>query len=206
MPPSDSHLSNEHAKPSSGEILRVWLLLGAQSFGGGTATLSLIRREIVEERQWISPEEFARFWSLVQLAPGINLLALTILLGRKSGGALGIALALFGLLLPSVTITLILTMAFARVEHDRWMREALSGIVPAVVGLGLVTVWQIARPPLDQSRREGKDSFFLAILLIVGSVVAAWERRVPVVFILLGAAAVGAAWSWRRHGRRGEQP
>ena len=194
------------APPTAWEILRVWLLLGAQSFGGGTATLSLIRRAVVEEQKWVSPEEFARFWSLVQLAPGINLLALTILLGRKAGGALGIALALFGLLFPSVTITLLLTMAFARVAHAPLMREALSGIVPAVVGLGLMTVTQIARPPLDQSRREGKDSFILAILIIVGSMAAAWRAHVPVVFILLGAGVLGAAWSWRRHGRRGEQP
>ena len=193
--------------PTAGETLRVWALLGAQSFGGGAATLSLIRRAVVDEQGWVSAEEFTRFWALVQLAPGINLLALTILIGRKTGGALGIAAALLGLLLPSVAITILLTAGFARVQHAPLTREALGGIVPAVVGLGLVTVWQIARPPLMQSRQEGSDSFFLALLLIVGSAAAAWERRVPVVFILLAAGLAGAAWSWRRYGRRrGGQP
>ncbi|MCW3061429.1 MAG: chromate transporter [Capsulimonas sp.] len=187
--------------PTLAKTLRVWSLLGAQSFGGGSATLTLIRRAVVEEQGWVSAEEFARFWALVQLAPGINLLALTILIGRKTGGALGIAVSLFGLLFPSVTITILLTAGFARVAHAPLTREALSGIVPAVVGLGLVTVWQIAKPPLVQSRAEGKDSVFLALLLIVGSMAAAWRQHVPVVLILMSAAVLGAAWSWRRSAR-----
>ncbi|MEO7719226.1 MAG: chromate transporter [Capsulimonas sp.] len=188
-------------QPTLAKILRVWSLLGAQSFGGGSATLTLIRRAVVEEQGWVSAEEFARFWALVQLAPGINLLALTILIGRKTGGALGIAVSLFGLLFPSVTITILLTAGFARVAHASLTQEALSGIVPAVVGLGLVTVWQIAKPPLVQSRAEGKDSVFLALLLIVGSMAAAWRQHVPVVLILMSAAVLGAAWSWRRSAR-----
>src|SRR5438105_7826591 len=106
---SDAPQAPVSRSPSPRLFLRVWLGLGLQSFGGGAATLTLIRRAAVEQYGWLSEAEFTRAWALVQIAPGINLLALTILIGRRTLGAKGIALALLGLLLPSVTVTVLLT-------------------------------------------------------------------------------------------------
>jgi chromate transporter len=175
--------------PSSRHLLRVWLTLSVQSFGGGTATLALIRRAAVEEQRWVSGEEFGRFWGLVQLAPGINLLALTVLLGRRAAGGRGIVLALTGLLLPSAALTILLTAVYAHVRHFALVQEALRGIVPAVAGLGFLTAWQIARPLLTYPARP-------AILL--GSALAAWLGTVPVLAILLVGALFGAAAENRR--------
>lgn len=184
--------------PSSGRLLRLWLGLGLQSFGGGLATLALIRRMAVEEQRWLTEPEFLRCWSLVQLAPGINLLALTILIGRKVAGVRGIVLAVFGLLLPSATITILLTAVYARVQHSTLVRDALHGLIPATVGVGLVTAGQIARPLLQQSRREGGGSLLLSLLLLGGSALAAWLGHVPVLLILGTAGALGALWHWAR--------
>ena len=192
------------SRSSDLHFLRVWLALGLQSFGGGMATLTLIRRAAVEQEQWITGEEFARFWSLVQLAPGINLLALTTLIGRKVGAAKGICLALLGLLLPSVGITVLLTVCYTRIQHAPIVHAVLSGVIPAIVGLGLVTAWQIARPPLEQSQRAGRGSVGLSLLLLLGSSLAARLGHLPVLVILGGAGALYALWStWenRRSGR-----
>src|SRR4051812_17220439 len=80
----------------------IWFLIGLQSFGGGSATLFLIRRAAVEQYQWVSPEDFTRDWALVQAAPGINLLCITILIGHRVAGFLGGLASLLGLMLPSV--------------------------------------------------------------------------------------------------------
>lgn len=182
-------------------MLWVWLGLGLQSFGGGMATLALVRRAAVEQHRWVSEAEFARFWSLVQIAPGINLIALIILIGRKTAGAKGIALALFGLLLPSAAITVLLTACYAHFQHARLVRQALIGIIPAIVGLGLLTGWQIARPLFQQSRRQGRGSVGLSLALLLGSSLAALRGHVPVVLILGGAGAIAALWNWRRRKR-----
>lgn len=174
---------------SSRHLLRVWLTLSVQSFGGGTATLALIRRAAVDEEQWVSAEEFGRFWGLVQLAPGINLLALTVLLGRRTAGGRGIVLALTGLLLPSASLTILLTAVYAHVQHFALVQSALRGIVPAVAGLGLLTAWQIARPLLVRPVR-----FFI----FAGSIGAAWLGAVPVLAILLAGGLVGAVTENRR--------
>ena len=165
------------------------------------ATLTLLRQAAVEQEQWVTETEFTRFWSLVQLAPGINLLALTTLIGRKVGGAKGVFLALLGLLLPSVGITVLLTAAYTHIQHAPIVQHILSGIIPAIVGVGLVTAWQIARPPLEQSRRLGRSSFLLSLVLIGGSIFAARLGHLPVVVILGGAGGGYALWSLWKHRR-----
>src|SRR5437764_14486880 len=99
------------APPSPGLLLRLWFTFGLLSFGGGATTLTLIRRAVVERYGWLSDAEFTREWTLCQLAPGINLLALAILIGRRTAGARGSALALLGLTLPGVVVTIGVTAA-----------------------------------------------------------------------------------------------
>ena len=181
-----------------GQILRVWLTLGFQSFGGGAATLALIQRAVVDRRGWMTEEEFARDWALCQITPGINLLGLTILIGRRLAGGLGVGACLLGLLLPSVTITVLLTAFYGHYRDLPAVRAAVRGVIPATAGLGLATAWGLARPLLAASRRESYASLALGVALLAGSGVAAAFWHPPVVLLLCGAGLAGAAFRWRR--------
>jgi len=182
--------------PSPGLILRTWLSIGMHSFGGGATTLTLIRRAVVDRYGWLSEVEFTREWTLCQLAPGINLLGIAILIGRRLDGARGIALALLGLLLPSVALTIVITAGYAAVQSAPAVQAALRGIVPATVGLGLVTAYQTARPALRENHREGAGKLLAGVLLLIGAgaAVALWRR--PVVLVLLVAGGISAAIQW----------
>ena len=182
---------------SPGLVLRVWLLIGMQSFGGGTTTLALIRQAVVDRHGWLTEGEFTRYWALCQLAPGINLLAFAVLIGRKLAGTTGIFLALLGMLLPSVAITLLLTAFFERVQGQAGVQAALRGVIPATVGLGLLTAIQMACPLLQESRREGRESYALSVLLLAGSGVALAVLHIPVFGIMALVGAVGAGMHWR---------
>jgi chromate transporter len=186
-----------NASPPLARFLRIWLLIGLQSFGGGTATLTLIRRVVVEQQGWLSGAEFARYWGLVLMVPGINLLGLTILIGRRVAGAKGVVLALMGLLLPSVMLTILLTALYAHFQHLTIVRAALHGVIPATVGLGLLTEVQIVRPLAVASLKESKASFLLSciILLVSGASIIWWQ--LPVISVLCTAGAVSAFVSWR---------
>lgn len=181
-----------------GLFFGVWLLLGAQSFGGGGATLALIRRELVERRDWITDADFVRDWSICQLTPGINLLGLTIIFGKRLAGIRGIVLALFGLLLPSVTITIVLTACYVHFRDKPSVQSALHGLIPAVVGIGLLTAWKMAYPMLHMSWRQGRPTLVLAIaLLLVGATAfAAWHP--PVVALICAAGTLSALFHWSR--------
>ncbi len=181
------------ARPSLGQLTVTWVGIGWQSFGGGATTFSLIERAVVRERRWLTEAEYVHDIALVQLAPGINLLGLTVLIGKRLGGVAGIAVSLAGLLLPSVALTVLITAAYARVAHRTAVQEALHGVIPATVGLGLVTAFGLARAQL--ARKEGR---VLNLCLLAGSAACLAWFHPPVIAVLLGTGLVGAgasAWS-----------
>lgn len=161
------------------------------------ATLALIRRMAVDQEEWLTEEEFTRDWAVCQMAPGINLFALTILLGNRVAGARGILLALAGLLLPTATITVILTASLAHIRHAPAVEAALRGVIPATVGLGLLTSYQMVLPLLKKSYEEGKGSGFLSLALLAGCALLS-VLRLPVLSLLLTAALLSAVYQWKR--------
>lgn len=211
-PASDAHVRSRErldqpgerlaALPSHARLLWVWLSLGLQSFGGGTATQFLIRRTFVERYRWIAPADFTRWWAICPLTPGINLLALTVLIGWHLARGIGVLLALGGLLLPSVTITAAMTAAYALIRDHPLVAAALRGVVPASVGLGLLMAWQLAGPLLVASRREGWASVVVSTVLLLGSGAATAWFHPSVILLLCLAGVVGAVTHWRAHGTR----
>ena len=187
---------------SAGKIFSVWLAIGLQSFGGGTATLALVRRAVVQQHGWLSDTDFVRDWALCQVAPGINLLAVTILIGRRLGGMTGVLLALAGLLLPSAGITIAITACYVHFQSDPSVKAALHGVIPATVGLGLLTAGQMLVPQLSAARRDGRPTLLLSIGLLAASafVVAAWH--LPVVLVLCAVGGTSALIHWRLETKR----
>jgi chromate transporter len=188
--------------PSPWRQLQIWLNIGIQSFGGGAATLYLIRREAVERRGWLSDEEYARYWGICQIAPGINILGLVILIGWQVSGAAGAALGLAGLLLPSAAITILLTAMYSRIEQVALVQAALRGVVPATVGLGLLLAVGMLRPLLAASRKEGRASLAVALALLGGSILVVALTSTPVVAVLWGCGGLAALANWQRVARR----
>src|SRR5256885_16324083 len=93
------------SETSPWQLLWIWTLIGVQSFGGGSATLFLIRRTAVEQQHWLTDEDLSRYWGICQIAPGINILGLVILIGFRVSGGAGAALGLAGLLLLRAALT-----------------------------------------------------------------------------------------------------
>jgi chromate transporter len=198
--------SPQAAPPSAWRQLRIWVNIGIQSFGGGAATLYLIRREVVDRCSWLSDEEYARYWGICQIAPGINILGLVILIGWQVSGAVGVAVALAGLLLPSAAITILLTAAYSRIEQVALVQAALRGVVPATVGLGLLLAVGMLRPLLSASRKEGRASLTVALALLGGSALVVALTTAPVVAVLWGTGGLAALANWQRVARGRRMP
>jgi len=178
--------------PSPWRLLLIWGNIGLQSFGGGASTLLLIRQAFIEKHDWVQEEEFARFWSLCLMTPGINLIGLTILIGRKLGGTRGVVASLAGLLLPSALITCLLTAGFLAVEHQPLIQAMLKGVIPATAGIMLLVGLKFAQPLLQVAWREGKLKITFSLVLIIVTVVAIIALKITVALVLVCAALVGA--------------
>lgn len=189
--------------PRLTEILATWFGIGLQSFGGGSITLYLIHQVCVT-RGWLSEAEFAKAWALVQISPGINLLKLTGVIGFQLRGWPGLLAALAGLLLPSATITVLMTAGFAAIRDLPAARAAMRGIVPATIGLSLSLAVQMAQAPLARARREGRLStvIHVALLATAALLFALWRASPVLVLAMSGAGAAlllgGAPTALRR--------
>lgn len=190
--PLTAQPSEESHPPSLRRLLYAWLSLSMQSFGGGSTTLALIQRTAVQQERWLSETDFNRYWAICQIAPGINLLCITILLGRRVAGLPGILVSLFGLLLPSVSITILMTACYARFQNHPLLKAALHGVIPACVGLGFWTSWKMLEQWIVQGKREGVGSLFVMLLLFGMGVVGMVKGLASVVVILLACGVVGA--------------
>jgi chromate transporter len=178
--------------PKLSEILGTWFGIGLQSFGGGSITLYLIHQACMT-RGWLSEAEFAKAWALVQISPGINLLKLTGVIGFRLRGWPGLLAALVGLLLPSATITVLMTAGFAVIRDLPAAKAAMRGVVPATIGLSLSLAVQMAQSPLAHARREGAFSVVVHVGMLGGAALlfAAWHVS-PV--LVLALAGIGGAF------------
>jgi chromate transporter len=175
-------------RPTLWEIFFTWLVLGVQSFGGGSATYLLIHQAVID-RGWLGEDEFLRAWSLSQISPGINLVKLTVLVGYHLRGWPGLSAAAAGLLLPSGGITVLMTAGFAVIRSQPLVQAALKGVLPATIGLSLAMGIQMAQPLLTHAHREGSLRFGAQIAVLAGSaVLLAFYGVSPVVVLLLAGA------------------
>ena len=195
-------LTPSPAAPSLLFLLRVWFSIGLQSFGGGAVTRYLIWQASVERYAWLTDEEFTDYWAIAQVAPGINLLALTVLIGWRVARAGGVAVCLLGLLLPSVAITIALTVIYAQVRGLAGVQSALRGIIPATVGISALLLWRLAAPLYADSRREGRASTVFSLVVVAFAVLFSIYQPVPIFATLILAGVAGALvhWLWARRG------
>jgi chromate transporter len=173
-----------------------WLRIGAQSFGGGVATQFLIHKTFVQQRAALTDDEFTELFAICQIAPGINLFALAILIGNKLAGFAGSLAALAGLVLPSVTITLLMTAAYAEFKDSPIMRAAVRGITPAITALGVVMSWKLMRPVLraPAARRRFPQVFAVGLMALCLILVGVFNVPTFAVYLLAGGVGALAAW------------
>jgi chromate transporter len=179
------------SKPAIWQLLSIWTRIGLQSFGGGATTTLLIQRTFIEQTGWLTLEEFTRLWNLCLFTPGINLVAITVLIGKKLGGVTGIIVSLAGLLVPSAAITCLLTALFVQIAPLPAVQAVLRGIVPATGGIMLLVGLNFARPFLSKGPKAGRLFFIVGIFLILGSALGVILAHLSVIAIVLGAALFG---------------
>ncbi|GCE18344.1 chromate transporter [Dictyobacter kobayashii] len=177
-------------QPGLWRLFLIWTGIGLQSFGGGATTNLLIQREFIEKRQWMTMEEYTHYWNLCLFAPGINLVALTILIGKKLGGNAGVFISLLGLLFPSATITCLIAAGFKQVEHVHSVQAILQGVVPATAGIMLLVGINFAQPQLLRAYKEGPLNLILSLGLIIMCTLAI-IIKIPVFVVLSSTALLG---------------
>lgn len=164
------------------ELTMYFLRLGTLGFGGPIALAGYMQKNLVEERRWISKEDYVQGLALAQLAPGPLAAQLAIYLGWVRGGVVGATLIGLAFVLPSFVMVLGLAALYLRFGGLSWMRGAFYGIGAAVIAIIGRSVWKLGKLTL------AKDPLLWA-LFAVSAGVTAWTES-EVVWIFLGSGVL----------------
>lgn len=168
-----------------------FLKLGTLGFGGPIALAGAMQRDLVDDRRWISPQEYAEGLALAQLAPGPLAAQLAMYLGFVRGGVAGATVIGLAFILPSFLMVLAISAAYVRYGGLAWMQAAFYGVGAAVIAI-------IARSAAKLTRSVvGRDRLLWAIFLALCISTAVTEREIIWLFVLGGilAAVVRTRWS-----------
>ncbi|MBI4491813.1 MAG: chromate transporter [Chloroflexi bacterium] len=175
------------AGPSLIDLARAWIAVGSQSLGGGSSTLYMMRAVLVERRKWVAPDMFRECWAIGQASPGMHLVALSGMLGERMAGLPGLVVSVAAMVLPSALITVLFTAGLVEIEQHPLVQSLLRGVIPAIGGMTVAMATFFGQT----SARRGRVAV-VDWLVVGGTAVLIARTGVPVLFILLGAAVLGA--------------
>lgn len=122
--------------PSPGSIFGRFLRFGLLAWGGPVAQIAMIKRELVDEEQWVSPSRFNRLLAIYQVLPGPEAHELCVHFGMLKRGRLGGLLAGLGFMLPGLFLILGIAWLYGQLDLSRPPFAALFlGAQIAVVAL-----------------------------------------------------------------------
>lgn len=116
--------------------------VGAFTFGGGLTMLAFMQEQVVNQLHWLTPQQFLDGLALGQLTPG-PILMVAAFVGHKVAGFGGAIVGGLAIFLPSFIFMLSLLPVFGRIKQITWMKAALKGISPAVIGMIAVALLQM---------------------------------------------------------------
>ena len=180
-------------QPTLSELFITFASLSIAGFGG---VLPWARRAVVEQRKWLTAEEFNEAFAFSQLLPGPNIVNFSVIFGSRLRGAAGAVVALTGLLGAPLVIVTIFAMLYAQYGEIAWLRGVLSGLAAAAAGLIIATVAKMAKPLFTKSlaTRSLDSAPFVVLAVFVAIGILRW----PLPYVLLVAAPVSIALAWFR--------
>jgi chromate transporter len=190
-PAADSHTQSAAPQPSLGDIFVAFAKISLSGFGG---VLAWARRMMVEERKWMTPDEFNEVYALCSFLPGGNIINFSIIFGGRLRGPLGGVAALAGLLGPPLILILIIGAIYAHYGDLPVLRRALTGVASAAAGLMMATVAKMARPLFRNRAVVGP-------LIALATFAAITIMRWPLPYVLLVIVPVSIAYAWTRPSR-----
>jgi chromate transporter len=167
------------------ELFTGFLAIGARSFGG---VMPWAHRTMVEERHWLTPEDFAETVGLCQFLPGPNIGNASIVLGKRWFGVRGAIVAFLGLFALPFVWVLALAAIYADFAAHPVVRSIVTGVGAAGAGLFLSTGVKLARP---LARRP------VGLAIVAGCFVGIALARVSLFIVLPLAGALALAFAWK---------
>lgn len=172
-------------RPSLLLAARYFLWLGTVGFGGPIALAAHMQRDLVDDRKWLTNEEYLEGLALAQLAPGPLAAQLAIYLGYVLHGVVGATVVGFTFIGPSFLMVLALAAAYVRYGGLPWMQAVFYGVGAAAIGI-------IARSAMKLVKVTLKNDLLLWSIFAVLAISTAITKR-EIIWLFLGGGVLSLA-------------
>ena len=164
------------------DLIIYFLQLGTWGFGGPVALVGYMHRDLVENKKWISEDDYKEGLALSQLAPGPLAAQLSIYLGYVHYRILGATLAGLAFVLPSFLMVIGIGYAYVSYGGLPWMQAVFYGVGSAVIGIIAISSYKLT------TKSIGKDKLLWTIFIVLAITTFITEEEVLWIIVLAGVA------------------
>src|SRR3954471_11709670 len=118
-------------------VLREWGRIGCVGFGGPPAHIALLRKLCVDDREWITAQEFEDAIAACNLLPGPASTQLAIYCASRVRGRAGALVGGAAFILPGLVVILALAALFLDGRPPEWVAAAGAGAGAAVAAVAV---------------------------------------------------------------------
>jgi chromate transporter len=189
--------TDEQAPVSLAQFALYFLKLGCIGFGGPIALVGYMQKDLVEERKWITQEDYLKGLAFSQLAPGPLAAQLGMYLGFVRAGFTGATIVAVAFILPSFVMVLAISKAYVSFGGTRFIAALFYGIGAAVIAIIARSATKLVKTVIK------KDKLLWAIFLVLAVSTAITEREVVWIFLTAGILVMIARTGvpiWKRRG------
>lgn len=158
-------------------------MLSLLAVGGANAVIPEMHRQAVEVEHWMTAREFADLFAISQVAPGPNVIVVT-LVGYHVAGLAGALVATVAMCGPTCVFTYYVGRVWERFKDAPWRIATQAGLVPISIGLIAASAFVLARVA-DQS--------WTAVAVTAATAALAYFTRLNPLWGFAVAAALGYA-------------
>lgn len=164
------------------KLFLIFLKIGAFTFGGGYAMLSIMQREFVDQKKLLTENDFLDIAAVAQSLPGPIAVNTSVFVGYKLRGRKGSLVALLGTVSPSLVIIIILATFYYRIKDIEMIQLFFKGVRPAIVALIFLAAIRLSKP-------IEKTKFNLSIFLL--SLIGIVVFNIHPIYMIIISATVG---------------
>ena len=156
------------------EIAKVFLTIGTLGFGGGMAIVALMRETFVNQKKWLTSDEFCYAIAFGQLG-GARTVNAAIFVGYQVRGFFGAVVAAVAFLAPSVIFVILLAELYMHFQNIPSLESELKGIRPVFDALILAAAFDMGK---------GKINNFESVFLIIFTIFLVLTLNIQVFFLI----------------------
>jgi chromate transporter len=168
------------------QLVLYFLKLGTIGFGGPVALVGYMHRDLVEQKKWISEEDYKEGLALAQLAPGPLAAQLGIYIGFIHYRILGATLAGLAFIIPSFLMVVALGIAYKMFGGLPWMQAIFYGVGAAVIGIIVLSSYKLTTKSVSKlSANAIRNTWLLWIIYFTGLIITIITQSEQLLFFVL---------------------